>query len=379
MQGNLQKRSKGSWRLRYDGPPDGNGRRRQVTETIRGTRKEAERVLRERIATAENGGYVPKAKDTVNSFLKKWIGTYVATNTTVRTLHGYQGYIDRYITPTIGSIPLQSLTAPQVQKVYADLQGRGLSANTIGQLHRIFKESLSHAVRWGILSRNVAEAVTPPKAVRNQIIMWDVDTILRFLEATNAGRFGTLYRFATLTGMRRSEICGLKWECVDLPRSSLSVVTTLQRISGYGLVEGQPKTAKSRRSIALSPDTVALMHDIRGRQMEQRLSVGDTWRESGYVFTEEDGSPIVPDKITQDFARVVKRLGLPYLSFHGLRHVHATLLLLAGTNPKIVSERLGHSNIAITMDIYSHVLPGLQEAAALAIDKQIGIGLPIAE
>jgi integrase len=374
MQGNLQKRSKGSWRLRYDGPPDGNGRRRQVTETIRGTRKEAERVLRERIAAAENGGYVPKARDTVNSFLKKWIDTYVATNTTVRTLHGYQGYIDRYITPTIGSISLQSLTALQVQKVYADLQGRGLSANTIGQLHRIFKESLSHAVKWGILSRNVAEAVTPPKAVRNQTNMWDVDTILKFLESTNAGRFGKLYRFATLTGMRRSEICGLKWECVDLPRSSLSVVNTLQRIGGYGLVEGQPKTAKSRRSIALSPDTVELMHGIRGLQMEQQLSVGDAWREFGYVFTEEDGSPIVPDQVTQDFARVVKRLGLPYLSFHGLRHVHATLLLSAGTNPKVVSERLGHSNIAITMDIYSHVLPGLQEAAALAIDKQIGIG-----
>ena len=131
---------------------------------------------------------------------------------------------------------------------------------------------------------------------------------------------------------------------------------------------------QQRVSIALSPDTVDLMHDIRGRQMEQQLSIGDAWREFGYVFSEEDGSPVVPDKVTQDFARVVKRLGLPYLSFHGLRHVHATLLLLAGTNPKIVSERLGHSNIAITMDIYSYVLPGLQEAAALAIDKQIGIG-----
>ena len=137
-------------------------------------------------------------------------------------------------------------------------------------------------------------------------------------------------------------------------------------------MEGQPKTARSRRSIALSPDTVDLMHSIRGRQMEQRLSIGDAWRELGYVFAEGDGSPLVPDKVTQDFARVVKRLGLPYLSFHGLRHIHATLLLAAGTNPKIVSERLGHSNIA--MDIYSHVLPGRQEAAALAMDKQIGIG-----
>ena len=110
MQGSLEKRSKGSWRLRYDGPPDENGRRMQVTETVRATRREAEGVLRERIATAETGAYVPKAKDTVNSFLRKWIDTYVATNTTVRTLHGYQGYIARYIAPTIGSIPLQSLT-----------------------------------------------------------------------------------------------------------------------------------------------------------------------------------------------------------------------------------------------------------------------------
>ena len=371
MQGNLQKRSKGSWRLRYDGPPDGNGRRRQVTETVRGTRKEAERVLRERIATVENGAYVPKAKDTVNSFLKKWIDTYVATNTTVRTLHGYQGYIDRYITPTIGSIPLQSLTAPQVQKVYADLQGRGLSANTIGQLHRIFKESLSHAVKWGILSRNVAEAVTPPKAVRNQTNMWDVDTIIRFLEATRAGRFGTLYRFATLTGMRRSEICGLKWDCVDLSKSSLSVVNTLQRIAGYGLVEGQPKTGRSRRIIALSRTAVTLLHKIRGQQLENRLKSGPVWQETGYVFTQIDGTAVDRDRISRAFAHFVRDAELPHLTFHGLRHAHATLMLSAGVHPKVVSERLGHSNIAITMDTYSHVLPDLQEAAAEAIDDQL--------
>ena len=139
----------------------------------------------------------------------------------------------------------------------------------------------------------------------------------------------------------------------------------------HGLVRGQPKTAKSRRSIALSPAGVDFLHAIRGSQIEQRLSAGDAWQEMGYVFAEIDGSPVIPDKVTQDFARLVKRNRLPHMTFHGLRHAHATLMLCAGVNRKVVSERLGHSNIAITMHIYSHVMPRLQEAAALAVDEKL--------
>lgn len=199
--------------------------------------------------------------------------------------------------------------------------------------------------------------------------MWDVETINDFLNTANTSRFRDFYQFAVLTGLRRSEMCGLKWQSVDLAGGRLSVVNTLQRITGHGLVEGQPKTVRSRRSIALAVDAVDLLHSIRGRQIEQQLKLGDLWRHMGYVFTQVDGSPVIPDQVTQDFARLVRKARLPYLTLHGLRHAFATLSLTAGVDLKTTSEMLGHSSIAITADIYSHVLPQMQKAAAEAVGQ----------
>ena len=171
--------------------------------------------------------------------------------------------------------------------------------------------------------------------------------------------------------MRRAEIAGLRWEYVDLANGKLSVAVTLQRIVGKGLVQGQPKTGKGRRMLSLSESNVSLLHEIRGRHIEDRLRAGPAWQDTGYVFTQEDGSPIDADRISRDFARIVRTDGLPHLTFHGLRHAHATILLTAGIHSKVVSERLGHSNIAITMDTYSHVLPDLQAEAAQAVDERL--------
>jgi integrase len=371
MKGSVRQRSKGSWEIRYDGPADTNGKRKFMSETIRGTKKEADKVLRERIASVENGGYVAKHKETVREFMQRWLDTYASTNVTLRTLHGYKGYVKRYLDPTIGGVALQNLTPRHIQGVYAGMMERKLSNTTVVQLHRILREALSHAVKWGILTRNPANATSPPKVQRKEMNMWDVDTIHRFMEGVKESRFYGLYQLAVLTEMRRSELCGLKWKHVDLLRGSLSVVSTLQRITGFGLVEGQPKTQKSRRSISLGPEVVSLLHAIRGKQIEQQLEAGPLWQNTGYVFTQPDGSPTIPDQVTQDFARIVRRAGLPHLTFHGLRHAHATQLMAGGLNPKVVSEKLGHSNIAITMDTYSHVLPGLQEEAALVIEKRL--------
>jgi len=369
MKGSIRQRSKGTWQLRYDAPPDGTGRRRFVSKTFKGNKKDAERALRELLATIENGGYVASDKETVAQFMVRWLETYAATNTTVRTLHGYRGYVERYINPTIGNIQLQSLTARHIQGLYADLLDRGLSSSTVAQLHRIFKQALSHAVRWGTLTRNSAAATTPPRQQRTTIGMWDIESINQFLDAAHDNRFRDVFQLAVLTGLRRSELTGLQWENVDLVTGNLRIVSTLQRITGYGLVKGQPKTAKSRRSVALAPDAINLMHGIRGRQIEQQLKYGELWLNTGYVFTQENGSPVSPDMISIAFCALVRKTGLPHLTFHGLRHAHATLALTAGINPKIVSERLGHSTIAVTMDVYSHVLPGLQKEAALAVER----------
>jgi integrase len=369
-EGSIIQRTKGSWQIRYYGPPDASGKQKRLTETVKGLKGDAEKVLRDRLAAMENGGYVPRDKETVAAFLGKWLETCAATNTVDRTQLGYRENITRYINPAIGHIALQKLTPDHIQKMYADLLQR-VSKRTVLHVHRVLSEALKHAVRWRLLAINPADATTPPRADKHELEMWDVPTIHEFLEFVEGHCFQDFYQLALLTGMRRSELCGLKWDYVDLVAGRLSVVNTLQYIKGKGLVEGQPKTQKSRRSIALSPQTVYLLHAIRGKQLAQHIEAGPIWQNTGYVLTQSDGRPMNPIKITQEFAAIVQKAGLPHLTLHGLRHAHATLLLSAGVHLKIVSERLGPSNIAITADTYSHVLPGLQEQAALALDQRL--------
>ena len=176
------------------------------------------------------------------------------------------------------------------------------------------------------------------------------------------------------SGMRRGALVGLQWRYVNLEDRWLSVATTLQRINGRGLVLGTPKTKNSRRTIALSRDAVELLKSVRTRQLENRLAAGPAWQDNGYVFCQKTGKPLHPDRVTNEFSRIVRRAGIPYLSLKGLRHARATLLLSSGVHPKVVSERLGHSNIGVTMDIYSHVMPGMQEAAAHALDERLAMG-----
>jgi integrase len=366
-QGGITQRSKGSWEIRFNVLTDGNGKRKRVTETIKGTRKEAEKRLREKLGEIDNNRHVGKSKETVSQFMTRWMDTHVAMNCTLRTAQGYHGYIQRYIDPTIGSLILQKLTSIQIDAIYAEMVASGLSNTTVVQLHRILRKALSWGITKKVLTSNPVDGATPPKKRQHRMEMWDVPTITKFLGLSKGTRFGDLYNFAVLTGLRRSEISGLKWESVDLTVGSLSVVAVLHRIKGHGLVEVEPKTTGSRRSLDLASETIDLLHSIRGRQNLERLEYGPVWKDTGYVFTHPDGSPLIPDQITQDFARVIKKYGLPHLTFHGLRHAHATLSLKAGINPKIVSEALGHSKVGITLDLYSHVLPNMQKEAAQVV------------
>ena len=371
MNGSIRQRSQGSWEIRYRLPADGIGHRKLLAETVRGTKKEAQAVLRDRITAAETGSYVAKDKETVAEFMTRWMETYAVTNCELKTQQGYRTVIAGYIVPSLGKIRLQRLAAPQIQALYADMTQRGLSATSVVSVHHVLNEALGHAVKWGTIAKNVAVGTSPPRIVREQVEMWSVPEINQFLTAAVADRFFPVYRLAVLTGLRRSEIFGLKWDAVDLATSTLRVTRILQRITGLGLVEGRPKTARSRRSFDLAPAAVALLHGVRGTQMEQRLEYGDLWNNTGHVFTQPDGSPIDPDIISKGFPKLVEANGLPHLTFHGLRHAYASLASLAGVSPKVVSECLGHSSIAITMDIYSHCMPGMKAEAALAVERML--------
>jgi integrase len=206
--------------------------------------------------------------------------------------------------------------------------------------------------------------------------MWDVETINRFLEAAAGHKYRDIYHLAVLTGMRRSELLGLQWKDIDMEHAALRVQRTLQRMNRKGLVVSQPKTQKSRRAIALDTSAMDLIREIRTGQLEMRLAAGPVWNDQDFVFTQAEGKPLHPDKVSNEFRQIVATAGLPHLTLHGLRHAHATLMLSAGVNPKIVSERLGHSNISITLDTYSHLLPGMQEAAAQAVGDRLAAGGP---
>lgn len=369
MNGSIRQRYKGTWQIRYSPPADGSGRRKFLTETVRGTKKEAQAVLRDRITALETGNYVEKARETVAGFMNRWFEIYAVPNTDAKTQQGYRGIIRRYINPVLGNIKVQSLTARQVQALYVDMLSRGIGAPSVVSVHRVIREALGHALNWGIVTKNVAVATKPPRIERKTMEMWDIPDIHRFLDAAFDDSFYPVYQLAVLTGLRRGEVFGLKWDAVDLEGSTLRVTRTLQRISGCGLVEGQPKTPRSRRNIDLAPGALALLDDVRAAQVENRLEYGDLWQDTGHVFTHLNGSPIDPDYISKRFAKLVRASGLPHLTFHGLRHAHATLAFAAGVSPKTISERLGHASIAITMDIYAHVLPGMGADAALAVER----------
>jgi len=360
--GNIIERSPGVFLIRYR---DNNGKRHN--ETIKGNRKRAEAVLTQHRVALEGGTFTGKKNLTVGLYLQGWLDTYAVPNCSAKTVQAYRQTVNRY-TVDIAHLQLQKLEATDIQPIYADMSKQKLSNNTIDSLHKVLHIALNTAVKQGVLKRNVMAAVIAPKVVSKQVEVWDPETRSKAIEVLKDSRFGDFYLLALLTGMRKGELAGLKWANVDLERGRLQVVNTLQRISGRGLVLGVPKTERSRRSIALSDAAVGLLHEVRGKQTIQKAEIADAWTQSGFVLTHQDGMPLDSEVVSKAFTKLVKEAGFPDLTMHGLRHTHATILLEQGVNPKVVSERLGHASVATTMDIYSHVLPDMQEKAAQVID-----------
>jgi len=379
MKGHIRKRGKGSWSLWVDVGRDlETGKRKQQTLTVHGNKKDAERELRAVLTRIEGGAYIKPTKLTVGEFLTQWLENYVLTNTSPRTAEGYRVIIQRHLMPNLGSIPLAQLRPSHIQGYYAKALSEGragnnskLSARTVRNIHKVLSEALGHGVKWQILVRNVALAIDPPRPNQSEMVTFTEEQARLFLEAVVKSRYRELFTVALYTGMRRSELLGLPWRDVDLYLAQLSVTQTLHRLSSGGFIFGKPKTAKSRRTIALPPTACILLRQLKERQIGKRLLLGLKLQDDDLVFSKPDGKPLDPSTITHTFRKIIKSAGLPSLRFHDLRHTHASLMLKQQVHPKIVSERLGHSSIGITLDTYSHVMPGLQEAAALRFEESL--------
>ena len=371
MNGSITKRGKHSWRIAVDLGRDENGKRQRRFETVNGTKAEAQRKLRELVSTVENGLPVDTTKATVGEFMQQWLLDYAETNTCARTVEGYTGNIRRYITPKLGSIPLAKLTPQQIQSLYAYMLKKGLSPQTILHTHRVLREALSHAVKWGLIIRNACDAVDPPKPRRTQVKTLDAASIQKLFKATSRSPYGAVFYIALYTGMRRGEILGLRWHDINLQNKAISVNQTVTKLAGKALTINDPKTPYSRRLVSLPPSAAAMLSGLKIKRMEQLEMAGIAWDEFAFVFCNADGGPLSPDTVSHAFPKALTKAGLPHIRFHDLRHTHATLMLKQGVHPKIVSERLGHASINITLDTYSHVMPGMQENAALIFEESL--------
>jgi integrase len=373
MNGRIRKRGEKSWELTIDLGRDEYGKRLRKFLNVKGPKAEAQKKLRDLLTSLEKGLSLDTSKATVGVFLEIWLRDYVATNTAPSTADGYGFIVRCHLIPKLGNIPLAKLLPAHLQSYYAEalVNGRsdakgGLSAKTVKHHHRVLSEALSHAVKWGLIARNVAQAVDPPKPRRHEIQPPSIDGVLEILALARETKYRPVLEFMAGTGVRRAEALGLRWTDLDLDRGTAAIVQTLQRIQGKGLVFQQTKTRASRRSIKLDPDTVAMLREHRGSHLLRKLDLAEVYQDTGLVFPGPLGRPLDPSVLTHSFKKLARKAGLEGVRLHDLRHSHATVMLESGVNPKVVQERLGHSSISMTMDTYSHVMDGLQERAALA-------------
>jgi len=322
MKGSIRQRSKGSWEICLDAGRDpATGKRLRHFEIVKGNKKAAQQRLAELLVSIERGSYVKPKRITLGEWLGDWLSGYVKTNCSLRTAQSYHSEVRCHLIPALGVIPLPQLQPQHLQQYYAQAlsdghtDGKGgLSARTVQYHHRILSEALSHAVKMGLLGRNVAEAVDPPRPEQKNMATLIPEDIPQFLEVAGEFSYYVLFYTALYTGMRLGEVLGVRWCDVDLDMASLSVVQALYKRSGVCKMI-KPKSAHSRRRIALSPSLALLLRDYKGDQEVQRILLGKPIFDSDLVFCHPDGKPLDPGVVSHTLARVLKKAGLPIFAF----------------------------------------------------------------
>ncbi len=361
-EGSIYRKTDGRWCAQYSVESPGGAKRK----TIYGkTRRELAQKLREALSERD-AGVEYDSKITVEEYLGRYLED-AESRLRPKTFRRYQDLCDCHLILAVGERRLLTLAPDHLRAIYRERLEAGYSARTVGHLHALIKQVLAQAVLEGLIPRSAAEHVKPPRGSKKEIQPLTPGQVRTLLTAATETRYEALYVVAITAGLRRGELLGLTWDDVDFERGTLQVRRTLQQ--GEMLA---PKTAKSRRQIRLTRRAVdALMRHWRNQETERALANG-TWTERGLVFPNRTGKATDGDNLcSRHFKPLLQRAGLPPIRFHDLRHTCATLLLSKGVHPKIVSEMLGHATISITLDTYSHVIPGLGDAAASAMDDAL--------
>jgi integrase len=330
------------------------------------TRRAAQHARTELLGALDRHAYVAPDKTTLAQYLRgQWLPA-IQTRVRPGTFIEYRRKVDTHLIPALGQIPLQQLTTAMLNAHYQQLLTRGVGPRTVQYVHATIRKALNDAVHSGLLVRNPALHGAPPNPRRAELRSWTAEELRQFLDSVQDDRLYAAWRLAALTGMRRGEVLGLRWADLDLDGGWLSVRQTLIVVANHPQLS-QPKTNRGRRQLALDPGTINALRSHHRIQAAERLATGPEWTSSDLVFTRHDGALLHPEYVRRLFDRHLQRAGLPRIRFHDLRHTYATLALQANVHPKVISERLGHTTVAITLDIYSHAIPDMQQDAAVTI------------
>jgi integrase len=365
--GGLDERGEDRWRLRWRV----GGKR--YTKAFHGTKRAAQIELRRLLKSADDGAHVAPDKITLAEYLRGWLDS--DTDLSPKTLERYRQLAEQQIIPHLGATPLQNLRPAQISEWHATLLrsggaiGKPLSARTVGHAHRVLHRGLERALSLEIVARNVAHAVHPPKVADTEVASLTAEQIADVLARLDGHRLHPIAALALGTGMRRGELCALAWGAIDLETGTVRVERSLEETKA-GLRFKSPKTRSGRRVVSLPVSVVDTLRQHRRKQAEQRLLLGlGAADDDDLVFARSDGSPLSPDNLSRDWRRTVRRLDLPRVMFHALRHSSASALIAAGLDVGAVSRRLGHANPSTTLRVYTHQFAASDTEAAAAIER----------
>lgn len=379
MRGHIKKRGE-NWSVIIELPKDINtGKRKQKWYTVKGNKNDAEKFLTEKLRELDTGILIDTKKMKFGEYLDYWLKEYCYNNLSINTIEGYEQYIERHIKPSLGNIELDKLRPLQLQSFYSEklktgkINGKGgLSKQTVRTLHRIIHGALTQAVKWQLIVRNVADCVEPPKPKKYEAKFLDTEQTNLLIEKVQKTDIYIPVIIAIYTGMRRGEVLGLSWENINFEKKYIKVVQELS-CTKQGLKILPPKTNKSIRNIAIPDTLIKILKIHKAKQMENKLLLGKEYQNIDMVCTYPNGKLFYPKRFSAKFHELLEKNKLPIVRFHDLRHSHASLLVKLGIQPKVISERLGHSNIGITMDLYSHLYEEADKEVADMFEKVISI------
>jgi integrase len=361
----------GLWMARYTvETPTGPKRRTIYAET----RKEAAEKLAKALADRANGIVFDDKNLTLGEYLDRWLSDAVRGTVRESTYSRDKYLVTNHVKPSIGRVKLKNVNALHLQSLYRERLDSGLSGSTVQKIHHVLHKALSQAMRWDLIPRSPADSVKAPTPAPKEMHPLSALEARQLLEAAQGDRLEALYVLAIHTGIRRGESLALKWADVDLDLATVRVRRTLTRgEDGRGYVVGAATKSGKGRHVRLTPRAVEALKRHRARQAKEKLKVGGLYRDQDLVFAGEGGNPINPSNLrNRSFKPLLERAGLPRITFHDLRHTCASLLFQRNVHPKFVQELLGHASVAITLDTYSHMLPGMGGEAADAMKEILG-------